>query len=250
MERWNTGAMQRRSSVCSHRPAFQSFTLIELLVVVAVIAILAALLLPALQRAKAMGRQATCISNLKQLMMLTHMYADENDDYFPHSRMETYNMPPGSPSWDICWLRFIWVYSKSPAAFYCPTGDKDTMGNNAAFGHYGGITPSVFQYNPTFAAPGVLKPVRRSSIANPETQFAICDSGVYYLTQVEAQAFDAGNSWRSYLPGAPWNSGHSHLDSNDNDWRRPRHPTGVCVAFVDGHVEAMDLVKFAFNNEG
>jgi prepilin-type N-terminal cleavage/methylation domain-containing protein/prepilin-type processing-associated H-X9-DG protein len=232
----------------------RAFTLIELLVVIAIIAILAAMLLPSLARAKAMAKQATCTSNLKQLILLTHLYVDENNDCFPYSRMETYTMPAGSPSWDICWLRFIWVYSKSKSAFFCSTGDKDTQfgtaGENAAFGHYGAITPSVFQYNPTFAAPGVLQPVKRSSIANPAIRYAICDSGVYYLTQVEAQAFDAGNSWRSYLPGAPWNAGHSNFDNNDNDWPNRRHPTGVCVAFVDGHVEAQDIVKFAYNNAG
>jgi prepilin-type N-terminal cleavage/methylation domain-containing protein/prepilin-type processing-associated H-X9-DG protein len=227
------------------RESASGFTLIELLVVVAIIAVLAAMLLPALQRAKAMGRQATCISNLKQLIMFTHLYVDENEDYFPHSRMETYNMPPGSPSWDVCWLRFAWVYAKHQQVFFCPTGDKDTQygtpGANAAFGHYGANTPSVFQYNPTFSP--TYKPVRRSSIANPAKRFAIFDSGVYYCYQCEALNA-CYNPWGSYVPGAPGN-GPNNYDGNGNDWPRKRHPTGVCVAFVDGHVEAWDIVKFA-----
>jgi prepilin-type N-terminal cleavage/methylation domain-containing protein/prepilin-type processing-associated H-X9-DG protein len=65
------------------RPALQrrrarAFTLIELLVVVAVIALLAALLLPALARAKEEGRRVNCMSNLHQLQVCWEMYANDN----------------------------------------------------------------------------------------------------------------------------------------------------------------------------
>jgi len=59
------------------------FTLIELLVVVAIIGILAALLLPALARAKESGRRAACINNLRQLELAATLYVDQNDGEFP-----------------------------------------------------------------------------------------------------------------------------------------------------------------------
>jgi prepilin-type N-terminal cleavage/methylation domain-containing protein/prepilin-type processing-associated H-X9-DG protein len=62
-----------------------AFTLIELLVVIAIIAILASLLLPALARAKEQGRAAICLSNLKQLHLAWHLYADEHGRLAPNS---------------------------------------------------------------------------------------------------------------------------------------------------------------------
>ena len=68
----------------SQRPsAFHYFTLIELLIVIAIIAILAGMLLPALQRARAAAHSATCINNLKQIGFGIFMYADDNRGNMP-----------------------------------------------------------------------------------------------------------------------------------------------------------------------
>jgi len=59
------------------------FTLIELLVVVAIIAILAAMLLPVLGRAREQARRSACLSNLRQLGMATTMYAEDHAAFLP-----------------------------------------------------------------------------------------------------------------------------------------------------------------------
>lgn len=70
---WTTATRQR----------VRGFTLIELLVVVSIISILAALLLPALVRAKDVGRRAVCLSNLRQVGIAMQGYADDNEDRIP-----------------------------------------------------------------------------------------------------------------------------------------------------------------------
>jgi len=94
------------------------FTLVELLVVIAVIAILAATLMPALNTARIRAKQIKCVNNLKQIGYATMLYADSNQGYFPYE--ETGVSPASSlPTWRDKLKNFDKTVKDT--LFYCPS---------------------------------------------------------------------------------------------------------------------------------
>jgi prepilin-type N-terminal cleavage/methylation domain-containing protein/prepilin-type processing-associated H-X9-DG protein len=96
----------------------RGFTLIELLVVIAIIAILAAILFPVFAQARDKARQATCLSNCKQIGLALMMYAQDYDETFCASRRASSCCNSGTLS--NPWNMVILPYTKNERIFACP----------------------------------------------------------------------------------------------------------------------------------
>jgi prepilin-type N-terminal cleavage/methylation domain-containing protein/prepilin-type processing-associated H-X9-DG protein len=104
------------------------FTLVELLVVIAIIALLASMLLPALQLAKDTAKRISCLSNIKSVHTASFMYVSDNKDYL-YEGFRDYSMYVQSwdpwPGNDIGMGRLISnKYLSSPDVLYCPDMER------------------------------------------------------------------------------------------------------------------------------
>src|SRR5258708_39351657 len=79
------------------------FTLVEMLVVMAIIAILMAMLLPAISRAKGKANAISCLNNMRQLNLAATMYASDHDEEFPARRTPTNAWPHKLKPYYVNW---------------------------------------------------------------------------------------------------------------------------------------------------
>ena len=133
----------------------RAFTLTDLLVVLATVAILAALILPALARSGDDGARTVCVNNLRQMGMALNMYASENQDYVPlanwgsdysapvgwlyyqspniPNNLNTGNLANDTANWStnrVANLRtgVYWQYLQNPDVFMCPVDAAANVG--------------------------------------------------------------------------------------------------------------------------
>jgi prepilin-type N-terminal cleavage/methylation domain-containing protein/prepilin-type processing-associated H-X9-DG protein len=182
----------------------KGFTLIELLVVIAIIAILAAILFPVFARAREKARQASCQSNLKQLELGMHMYAQDYDEMWARHGC-TWWAPPTAWPGEHCYAAQIYPYIKNTQIFRCPSFSSGvTPGGN---GNSYGNNLCVFGRT-SVAMASILKPAELIHLS--DSQAGYCSAAV-----------GAGN--------CPLNVQLVPASTRHND--------GADVAYVDGHVK-------------
>jgi prepilin-type N-terminal cleavage/methylation domain-containing protein len=165
----------------------QGFTLVELLVVIAIIAILSALLLPALARAKERARSTQCIDNLRQWGFAYRLYADDNEDYLPRRGQgvqalfqvdrptDWFNaLPPyfGLASFQQMVTNGTMPAAHSQSVFICPTADNP-----------GGTYFLPYGMNMNLSPWNLSEPTKFGEVVKPSNVVAMADApGPYSAT--------------------------------------------------------------------
>lgn len=240
----------RARGKCRRCALAAGFTLIELLVVVAIIAILAGLLLPALAKAREKGRAANCISNLRQICFAQAIYMGDQQGHYCF----TFQVR-GNNDVRRAWFNALAPYQQTTNIILCPSKTKK-------FNELVALYPSdkkeqaVSNYCMNFALGGCdwpniwdakNWPAREDSyVRNPAKTVMFTDSGTQPALSkdpnktVNLKSPEKAGSWIVHDPGNDAPCTGCVTSPGDPNWggQHLRHNARSNVAFADDHVES------------
>ena len=235
----------------SFRPRRGAFTLIELLVGIAIIAILAAMLLPALAAAKEKGRRTSCLNNLRQIGLAITLYADDGD-VLPGPVLRGVRHPVANPSAlylsNSNWLGSYLGTSTNKTPWSCPSNAQameaptPTLGaarlsfvlNNRGAATTASTPPLLFG-DPNSAP--IVQPKRLSQLissTNGPTIVQMSPTEIWMISDIDGINYNqatTGAGATLYLPNSV----------------PPPHSNGRNFNFFDGHSEYRKIANFPLN---
>lgn len=211
------------------------FTIIELLVVIAIISILAAMLLPALNKAKQIAQQISCLANCKTIGMGIILYTESNNSFVPvntyvgnggtfRSIYEEITGDDGADMYKIPKNKFFdcpsWNYGVEKMAVTIPTGVATTNDNFVKYLPYG-LSLMIF-YKPT----PVVSYRQISRAKHPSVGCMVADKAITIYTNYDVVYY-----------GYPANGEKNPLSN--------RHNNNSNVFFIDGHASSVITKNYA-----